>query len=229
MRILISLLILLSPSISFAQGKSEEGRQVQCRFLSFGSNGKQSALNASAPGGDKIPCPLSASRISDPIVCIALDNKINFTSPDDATLQAVATIPSGVRSAILIFLPASKSAPLPWKVITINDSAKGFPPGGALVANFHKGDIRYIIGEHKGALHQADTKTYAMPTKRDSFNMAPVIFEFQQDDDWRKANESALRFLPGVRYLFFAYTDPRSKRPRIKTYKDFSTVSASNP
>jgi hypothetical protein len=55
--------------------------------------------------------------------------------------------------------------------------------------------------------------------------MAPVVFEFLQEDKWRTASESMLRFLPGMRYLIFAYLDPESGRPRIATYQDLRHVA----
>ena len=59
--------------------------------------------------------------------------------------------------------------------------------------------------------------------------MAPVIFQFRNKEKWRIGNESALRFLPGMRYLIFAYTDPRSQSPRINTYQDFHSVATAKP
>ena len=49
-----------------------------------------------------------------------------------------------------------------------------------------------------------------------------MTFEFLQDDKWRTASESTVRFLPGMRYLIFAYMDPTSGRPRISTYQDIA-------
>ena len=110
-----------------------------------------------------------------------------------------------------------------WKTFVIDDSPANFPDGGAYVANFHNNAIRFVIGEHKGMLRPAGSHGYAMPAERDDFNMAPVIFEFLNGEKWRIGNESALRFLPGMRYLIFAYVDPVSGRPRINTYQDLAT------
>ena len=73
-------------------------------------------------------------------------------------------------------------------------------------------------------LHAGSFHGYSKPEEIDSFNMAPVVFEFQQGDKWHTANESALRFLRGMRYLIFAYVDPVSGRPRINTYQDIVPV-----
>lgn len=229
MRLLGILFILLLPTIVHSQDSSEQTRQIQCRFLMFGGGDRPRLINATGPDGSTVPCPLSASKISDPVNCVAIGNKITFTSEGETTPLAVTSIPAKIKAAILVFLPAPAKSSRPWKVMVIEDSAKNFPDGGVFIANFHKDDIRFIVGEHKGALHPAQTKGYAKPKDRDTFNMAPVIFEFQQGGKWRKGNESALRFLSGIRYLIFAYTDPTSKRPRIKTYQDFRSVAAPKP
>ena len=179
----------------------------------------------------EITCPLSSTQLSPKIVCFAKENTIAFLSPADRKPLATATIPPGTNAALLIFVQApgqAEAAPPAWRVLVIEDSPKNFPDGGAFIANFYNKDIRFIVGEHKGMLHAAGSHGYAMPKERDSFNMAPVVFEFIQNDKWHIANESALRFLPGMRYLIFAYVDPASGRPRINTYQDFAPATPVN-
>ncbi len=204
---------------------AQEGRQIQCRLLSFGGTETPPAVIAAAEKGTEINCPLSSSQISRKVVCFAVGNQIPFLSAADRKPLATATIPPGVSSALLVFIQApggTEAAAAAWKILVIEDTAKTFPDGGAFVANFYNKDIRFIIGEHKGLLRAGGLHGYPMPEERDSFNMAPVVFEFQQAEKWRIANESALRFLPGMRYLIFAYADPRSGRPRINTYQDMA-------
>lgn len=220
MRLFLFPLLLVFPALLAAQ----ESRQIQCRFLSFGGVENPPAVIAAAEKGTETTCPLSSSQISQKIACFAVGNKIPFLSAVDRKPIATATIPPGVNSALLVFIqvPAGSATDAPaWKILVIEDTPKNFPYGGAFIANFYSKEIRFIVGEHKGMLRPGGLHGYAMPKERDSFNMAPVVFEFLRDDKWRIANESALRFLPGMRYLIFAYVDPISGRPRISTYQDF--------
>ena len=147
----------------------------------------------------------------------------------DRKPAATAKIPNTGKAFILIFVPAPKAPDaLPWRVFVIEDSPANFPDAGAFVANFHNQEIRFILGEKKLMLKSGGAHGFASPTKLDSFNMAPVSFEFQQNGTWRVAKESMLRFLPGMRYLFFAYVDPTSGRPRISTFRDLSADSKAN-
>ena len=68
----------------------------------------------------------------------------------------------------------------------------------------------------------AGKQWYALPGARGAFNIATGVFEFLQEDQWRTASESSLRFVSGMRYLIFAYTDPESGRPRVKTFQDLA-------
>ncbi|MES2920334.1 MAG: hypothetical protein V4819_02240 [Verrucomicrobiota bacterium] len=227
MRTLLLSIFLLLPAMVHAQ----DARPVRCRFLSFGGTGEDaSAITLSDKGGE-VTCPLSSSQLSPPISCSAKNNAIAFLSSGDRKPLATATIPAGVSAAILVFVQAPKAASTaadasPWRIMVIEDSPKNFPDGGAFIANFYNNDIRFVVGEHKGMLHAGGSHGYAMPKERDTFNMAPIIFEFVQKDKWHIANESALRFLPGMRYMIFAYVDQASGRPRITTYQDFAPPAA---
>jgi hypothetical protein len=228
MRLFLSSAVLLAASLCHAQ----DLRPIECRFLSFGSSGEVKSAYAVTDKGEQIECPLPTNQLSKKIVCQAKDSKIPFLTGSDRKPMATATIPAGVNSALVVFVrfPA-KGEEKPadnvgWRTYVIDDSPKSFPDGGAYVANFFTGDIRFVLGEHKGMLKPGMAHGYEMPKERDDFNMAPVIFEFNSGDKWRIANESSLRFLPGMRYLIFGYVDPISGRPKINTYQDFAQPKA---
>ena len=219
MRTLLLAFALLLPALAAAQ----DTRPVRCRLLLFGAEDSASLLTTSDKGTETT-CLLSNSSLSASVTYTAVADKITFLSPGDRKPAATASVPAAVKAALLIFVkaPASEQSAQPWRVIVIEDSLKNFPDGGAFVANFYNKDIRFIIGEHKGQLRPAGNHGYPLPAERDAFNMAPVTFEFLQNENWRTASESTLRFLPGMRYLIFAYVDPASGRPRISTIQDLT-------
>jgi hypothetical protein len=230
MRTLLLSAFLLLPALLQAQ----ESRPVRCRFLTFGRAGADTSAIAQSEKGGDVTCPLSSFQLSNPIVCVAKANAIPFISPSDRKPLATATIPPGVSAVLLVFIQLPKAPDAPadatnWRIMVIEDSPKNFPDGGVFIANFNGSDIRFIIGEHKGQLPPGGSQGYAMPTERDSFNMATVNVEVTKNGRWRNANESALRFLPGMRYLIFAYADPVSGRPRINTYQDIPTSAPRRP
>jgi len=226
MRLFCLCLLILCPVVSHA----EESRKVRCRFVCFeGAVPPPPLINTFEKGID-VTCTIPANTFSEPVVCCAKSNIITFVTSDTRLPMAAATVPEQVKAAILVFVPATKQpSPVPWRVFVIEDTVKNFPDGGAFVANFYKQDIRFVIGENKIILKSGTDHGFARPEKRDAFNMAPVVFQFQQDDTWRTTSETLLRFVPGMRYLIFAYVDPVSGRPRTSTFQDFMPVAIVQP
>jgi len=223
MRLLFFCLLVLCPVLSHAQ----DGRKVSCRFVCFEGAVPPPPLVNAFEKGIEVTCTIPANTFSEPVVCFAKGNVIAFVSSEKHAPVASATIPEQVKAAILVFVPVpQQTSPLPWRVFVIEDTLKNFPDGGAFVANFYKQDIRFVLGESKIILKSGTDHGFACPEKRDAFNMAPVVFQFQQNDTWRTASESLLRFVPGMRYLIFAYIDTTSGRPRISTFQDFMPVAA---
>lgn len=221
----LALLILALPATA------ADVRKVNCRFLGFGPDSDGITAISISSDGSETTHSLSAVSLSERVECEVRNNELPFLT-EERKPMATARVGSGVRSVILVFLRGAASAggkPPGWRIFVIDDSPRKFPDGGAFVANFYHDNIRFVIGEHKGMLKPAGAHGYAMPKKRDDFNMAPVIFELHNVDRWRTANESSLRFLPGMRYLIIAFVDPASGRPRINTYQDFTPPSPSIP
>lgn len=220
MRSLSILLFLIFPLV----GMAEEGRMINCRFACLDRSAPPPPMLTFSGDGVEIPVSIPTSKLSAVTPCFSRNNAINFISPGDRTPLATATIPGNVKSVVLIFVASPKTATsLPWRIFVIEDTDKNLPDGGAYVANFYNQDIRFVIGENKIMLHPAASHGVSMPTKRDDFNMSPVVFQFQQGDAWKDASESMLRFMPGSRYLMFAYMDASNGRPRIITFQDFKT------
>jgi hypothetical protein len=219
MRSFLFCLSLLLPLVGYAQ----EFKKISCRFLCLDAENPVPPLLNVGEKGAEIPCTVHTAELSPAVACSAKDQTLTFLSAADRKPAATAKIPDSGKAFILIFVAAAKAPDaLPWRVFVIEDSPANFPDGGAYVANFHNQDIRFVLGDKKLMLRSGTSHGFARPTQLDSFNMAPVSFEFQQNGTWRVAKESMQRFLPGTRYLFFAYVDPTSGRPRISTYRDLT-------
>lgn len=217
MRVFLLCLLTLCP----LTGSAAEFTKIPCRFLCLDAANPAPAMINVGEKDVEIPCTIYTEEPSPAVACIAKDNVITFISSVDRKPAAIAKLPDKGKKFILVFVRAAKAPDaLPWRVFPIEDSPANFPDGGAFVANFHNQDVRFVIGEKKLMLKSGTSHGFASPSKLDAFNMAPVSFEFQQNGTWRVAKESMLRFLPGIRYLFFAYIDPKTGRPRISTYRD---------
>lgn len=224
MRLLFLMFCLLPPLLAAA---GDDAPKVSCRFLRLDAKGADPELMHVAKDGVQVACKVPAHRLSEAVILPVQDGVLEFHTADGGQLAASARLPGPLKSAILIWVPNAgpQNGGLPWKVVVIDDSERNFPPGGAMVANFHNGVIRAAVGEGRATLEPAAMRAFLLPERRDDFNMAPVVVQFEQDGKWRTASESMLRFLPGIRYLVFAYMDPVSKRPRISTYQDITMLA----
>ena len=229
MRVLCFCLLLGAQSISHAQD-SKDFRKVSCRFLSLDRTAPPPPLLNLGDKGVEVPCTVYTNSLSPATVCHAKGNTLRFVTAAERKPAANATLPANAKACILVFVRAPKTPEgLAWRVFVIEDTIKNLPDGGAFVANFHNADIRFVIGDKKILLHPAGFHGFDMPAKRDNFNMAPVVFEFQRNDVWETVRESLLRFVPGMRYLIFAYVDPLTGRPSLTTCRDHSSGAKPAP
>ena len=206
---------------------AQDAPKVSCRFLFFDVMGGAAPTDMATVGatGERTRCEVPARVISAPVACLTKNGAIGFVFAGTGKPLASATIPAGVKAAVLVFIP-SQNAAQPWRVLVLEDSPSAYPDGGAVVANVYDKDIRCVLGEHKIQLQPSKTHGFTQPTTRDDFNMAEVMFQFQNGEAWRTASESRLRFLKGLRYLMIAYVDPASGRPRLFTCQDIPPVLA---
>ena len=221
MRIAIPFLSIIFLLANQTVGDAQDIRKVTCRFLALLAESAPPKILNVGENNLEVPCAVYTDVPSPEVGCYAFGNTISFIGASDKKLIAKATLPASGNAFILLFLPGPKSEAGPsWKIYVIDDTAKSFPDGGAYVVNFYKQDIRFVIGEHKIVLNPGRSHGLAMPNRLDNFNMAPVMFEFQQGEDWKLAKETSLRFLLGSRYMMFAYLDPATNQPRITTCRD---------
>ena len=217
MRTLSLCFFLISQTLLNAQ----DGTKVVCRFLSLDTNNEIPRMLVLTGKDAEAPITVPSGSISEKVSCFSQSDTFSFLSASDHKPIATTKIAAGIKAAILVFVPSPPTAGAPsWRIFVIDDSAKNFPDGGAFVANFHSQDIRFIIGETKLILKPGSIQGVPMPTNRDTFNMAPVAFQFQQDATWVGASETMLRFLPKTNYLMFTFMDKSTGRPRVMTFQD---------
>lgn len=214
LKTLVSLIALSATTLI-----GQEARPVQCRFVAVEET-PGDLINAVSEGKE-VAVKIMKGRISEPIECYAVEGRLNFLRADSRKPVASTVVPKNIKQAVLIFVKATEKGKSEWKILPFENTPKEFPAGGTRVVNLHSADIRFILGEENEILKPLQSKGFGLPKKRNDFNMAPVVFQFKNTrDEWINGKETSYRFLPSQRYLLVAYIDPRTKRPRVKTFKD---------
>ncbi|WP_411847257.1 hypothetical protein AAFN60_07645 [Roseibacillus persicicus] len=209
----------LSALLALSSLVQAETRALECRFLALEE--APPALVNTAGEKNQVAVKVMRNRISDPMECYAVDGKLSFFDEKSGELLTSTAVPAKIKKAIFIFVKGNQGGKTAWKLFPIDNTEDSFPAGGTHVVNLHADEIRFILGQTKEVLKPNQSKGFEMPTNRDDFNMAPVAFQFKNSrDEWVNGKETSYRFLPTSRYLLVAYIDPRSSRPRVKTFKD---------
>lgn len=193
---------------------------LTCRLLNFerGGNGNNELIVVDQEGLP-VQCKLPSDSLSKPVKLPVIERKLIFRREIAEPPVAIATVPSGITEALLVFLP-SDDPKFDYRPVVLDGSKKGFPESGCLVLNIYSEEVRFILGEHKIMLPPGKTAKLERPEQRDNFNMAGVVFQFKTDKGWRAAYETMSRFPEGQRHLYIAYVDPKSKRPKVRSYRD---------
>lgn len=216
MRLLCCLLLLLPAALHAA----EDGR-IACRLLNFqrDGGGVDVLFVVDPASGEAIECKVPRDKLSNPIRLPLADRSLVFrTAPNEAP-AAKAAVPKAIREALVLFLP-SDDPERKFQVVVIDGSKKAYPVGGCLVLNLYNENVRFIVGEHKILLPAGKTASVERPEQRNNFNMAAVIFQFRSKGGWRSAYETMSRFPEGQRHLYVTYVDPKSRRPKVRSYRD---------
>ena len=225
-RPLLPLLLLAASSL--AALAQETIPTVRCRTICFQVvDGLSTLYAAGRREGQVVSCSLSTAAFSEPRIVGAPGGRMVFygREPSSTDLEnnepvAAVKIPPSLKSALLLFVPNPKQGGKAYHVVVLDDSQATFKPGGALVLNLYQKDVRFIIGEHKKQLSPGKVLYLDIPNQRDDFNMASVAFQFEGPKGWRTATENRLRFTERLRHVIVTYVDTRSKRPRLRTYRD---------
>jgi hypothetical protein len=195
---------------------------VEVRLLCFqrAADGPDQ-LRVATPDGVSVSLPLPTHRPSVPVAVPVAGGKIEFRRDDaEGTVAAMAVVPPGMKKALILFFPMTKeNPPLIHDTVVIDDGPGEIPEDGVLVMNIHPQDVRVVVGEHRVQLRPGRRAGLKRPEERDDFNMSPVIVQFPKGDGWQTVTETLIRFPPAQQYLFIAFTDPRTKRPTMRTIR----------
>lgn len=166
----------------------------------------------------KFPESFPSARTRVPLI----DGKVVFKDPKNLTgpAVAVATIPGGLKDALVMCFPAPVVEGEPaYKTVVIDASPKGIPEDGAFVMNLYPKEIRVVVGEHRILLKAGKSTGLARPRQRNDYNMAPVVFQAKEGTEWRTVSETLVRFPPEQQQFFVSYPDSKNNKLRFRSYQ----------
>jgi hypothetical protein len=191
---------------------------IECRLLWCDPQQEAPALMSMDLEKTLRPLALTALKIQSPTLLHPQEGRLPLFHADDRSVACTVVVPSSIRRAILILMPGETQRSM--RAVLVDDISGRFPDAGACVVNLSRVHIRMAVGEHRALVSPGADHPLGCPQERDDFNMAQLLFQFERDGAWRTASETRLRFAPGMRHLILAEHDPRSGRPRVRTFTD---------
>lgn len=137
-------------------------------------------------------------------------------------LVATTTVPDGLKRAMVLIVPASKTDKLSYKLMVVNDSFATFPKGESRVINMTRLPFAIKVGEHSKEVPAAKVVAIPPVTKVNDMNQAQTVFYQKIDTKWVLLSERPTQFTGENRNIFLLYQLPDMQEPQIRTILDTS-------
>jgi hypothetical protein len=229
-RLLVSLasLCCILTSALFAQEKSSTTLEI--RTLAFTPDLQQKSAFAHDPtaadSAVAIPTPIK-SYLNHEFAAVPLTaRKIVFTTkPDRSSLNTPAdiigeaTIPDGVKSAILIFLPANPGSTQRCQIMAIQDSKQAFPSGSIHITNLSPHPIRLILEKKNFDFKAGQTQIIQDPPVREGDMTGMRTFVFR-DNAWSPVSTGLWPHPGKARCVKILFQNPSSGSIQLRAFDD---------
>ena len=147
------------------------------------------------------------------------------TKPDRASLTregevlGAVTLPEGLRSTILLFLPPKTGSKASSQIMTIDDSKKAFPAGSFRVSNLSPQPVRIVLEDKTYEFKPGTIEFIKDPPVRAGNQSGMMAYTFH-NNDWQRIG-SGIWPHPGrgrvVQILFF---NPLSDQVQLRAFDD---------
>ncbi len=141
----------------------------------------------------------------------------------EASLAATCKIPPNAKRGVVVVLPSPAGSKPPYRMVFIDDSAKGFPKGECRVLTLLPVETAIQAGEHKLPIRPGVITNVPPVEKRNEYNMAQTNFYHKKGENWTPFAERQLQFLEGFRRIFIIHSTPGARSPTVSTIVDTAT------
>ena len=146
----------------------------------------------------------------------------------EGEVLGAVTLPEGVSSAILLFLPPKPDSKVRFQILAIDDSKRAFPAGSFRVSNLSPQPVRIVLEDKNFNFKPGETALITDPPVRDGNQSGMKAFAFR-DNTWQRIG-SGIWPHPGnnrvVQVLFF---DPVMDQVQLRAFDDVPPRSAVAP
>ena len=221
---------LASACLLSAQSAAPEPTPLRLRLLAFQPSQATDEVFLHDPAATEpangVQLPLKSYLNHESVPAILKSRKLVLTkAADPASLKnpeqwiAEATLPEGLRSAVLLCLPEAAGAKTPFRVLVVNDSKKAFPAGSFRVTNLSPSQVRIELEKRPWVIQPGATKLITDPPVRDG-NLCGMRAYVLENQNWHRI-ASGIWPHPGKgRVIQLLYYHPVAKRVQLRAFDD---------
>lgn len=200
-----------------------EPRTVEVRTLCFSYSAglKTVSLAGDAMGESQVEVKLEKYLDSNQESLTLVENKILVGKSADNGFQAWETVSvnKSLKEVLLVFFPMA-DAKKPYRVVAVDDSAKGFPLGSFLIANMSPSSLRFVVGEKPLEVKPGQFKLLSELENVKPNGQVAYYAYFQEEKDWKRLSTGFWSVVPRKRSFQIAYRNPKSRNVELKGYSD---------
>jgi len=131
---------------------------------------------------------------------------------DAYPILARIKISGAIKEPLLILIPSGGKQP--YGALAVDRNVEGFPEGSYKLINFSRSDIRGVIGTT--TLFAASGKITSFDPSSNSERLLNVVFQYNNDGDWRTFGSTRWVNTPKGRTILCAFYDSKRKRMQIR-------------
>jgi hypothetical protein len=229
-RTTISLAAVLSAALLPLSAQNKPPVTVEIRMLAFSPElqlPEAFAQDPTAPeAAASVPAPIKSYLNHQFSTMTLTSRKIVFTTkPERASLKhdeeliGEVTLPDGVNSAILLFLPGKQGGKGRYQIMAINDSKRAFPAGSFYITNLSPLPVRLMLEQKNFDFKPGQTVLIEDPPVREGDMSGMRTFAFK-DNAWAPVS-TGLWPHPGTsRSLKVLFQNPTSGNIQMMAFDD---------
>lgn len=232
-RLPLAFLALLG--LSFAGHAQEADKPVPVQIRAVLHDPLNPVANLFYPDKDGAIMPLAfrPQDLTEPLLVLPANGSLVLydkaaVDPENpaASLAASATLPDGIKRAIIVVLPSPGGQKPAYRMLVIDDSKQAFPYGESRVIPLVGVETAIQAGEHRLSVNAGKITRVPPVRKVNDFNMAQTNFFYQQDEKWMPFTERQLQYLDVCRRLFIVHATPGALTPTVTTIVDIAPPGA---
>lgn len=227
--LLAAVWLLVAVPCGFAQAQASSAR-LDLRLLAFAPPAGTGEWFVHDPAANDdvrgTPVRLKSYLNHENILLTVFGSALVFTaSPERASMRqptsvlARLTLPEGKHELILLFLPHEQDGRATWRVLAIDDSARGFPPGSLQILNLSRSPVRIRLEKSDYNFKSGETQVIHDPPVGANQHSAMTALAFTSGE-WRRIG-SGLWPHPGrKRSVQVLFDDPASDQIQLRGFRD---------